>query len=202
MFEAGTTIGVREVAHLAGEAAVDGALEWLVNTSTCFLPALWREVLRGLAQARLESGMLRPLELAFCAAIVPPTVAARLSASRPDMQTLASHPLEDLPLPLRLPTAFLLVTLGLQASPQSGAPLIARGFFEVHDALEGAVEPPEAWRLLQPYLPMVWFWQEWDRCYRLRRALQKWLDDHPETRTTIASGVRNPADKRLLESLW
>ena len=74
----------------------------------------------------------------------PPTVASRLSASRPDLQTLAAEPVENLPPALRLPTAFLLVTLGLQASPQTGAPLIARGFFAVHDALEGAVEPPEA----------------------------------------------------------
>jgi hypothetical protein len=202
MLQAGTVVGVREVVSLANDAALDGALEWLISASPPSFPTLWREVLRKLAEERLERENLRPLELAFCAAIAPSTVVARLSASRADVQRLASEPLENLPLPLRLSTAFLLVTLGLQGTPQAGAPLLARGFFAVHEALAGAVEPPEAWRLLQPYLPMVWFWQEWDRCLRLRRALEKWLHDHPETHSTIGAGVRNPEDRRLFKSLW
>lgn len=202
MLAAGTTVGAREVTQRAGPAVLDGALEWLVNVPSADLPPpLWREVLRPLAEERLVGGTLAPSELAFCAVMVPVTIAARLSASRPDLQALASEPLETLPASLRLPTAFLLVTLGLQASAQVGAPLLARGLFPVHEALEGATEPPEAWRLLQPYLPMFWFWQEWDRCEKLRRALVNWLRAHPSALETILAAARKPAEKRLVESL-
>jgi hypothetical protein len=161
---------------------------------------LWREVLRPLAEQRLMNE-ISPLELAFCAVLVPSTIAAQLSASRADLQKLASESLENLPASLRLPTAFLLVTLGLQASAQLGAPLIARGLFPVYEALEGATEPPEAWRLLQPHLPMLWYWQEWDRCEKLRRALANWLLAHPSALGTILAAARKPAEKRLVESL-
>ena len=135
----------------AGAAALDGAFEWLINVPSADLPPpLWREVLRPLAEKRLADGMLSPSELAFCAMIVPATIAARLSATRADLQALASEPLESLPASLRLPTAFLLATFGLQASAQLGAPLFACGLFPVHEALKSATEPPEVWRLLQP----------------------------------------------------
>ena len=202
MLAAETMVAAREVTQRAGVAALDGALDWLVETpSAKFPPPLWREVLRPLAEERLAHDALSPPVLAFCAAIVPATIAAGLPATRPDLRTLASEPLDTLPASLRLPTAFLLVTIGLQASAQDGAPLLARGFFPVYEALEGAVEPPEAWRLLQAHLPMLWFWEEWDRCLKLRRALENWVRAHPGTLSTILAAARKPADRKWLESL-
>jgi hypothetical protein len=202
MLAAGTTVAAREITQRAGNAALDGALDWLVKTPSANLPApLWREVLRPLAEERLAGSTLPPPTLAFCAAIVSATVAAGLPATRPDLQELASQPLEALPASLRVPTAFLLVTLGLQASGKVGAPLLACGFFPVYEALEGAAEPPEAWRLLQPHLPMLWFWEEWDRCLKLRRALENWVQAHPGTLGTILAAARKPAHRKWLESL-
>jgi hypothetical protein len=202
MLAAGTTVAAREVTQHAGPAALDGALEWLVETPSAKLPPpLWREVLRPLAVERLARGTLSPPELAFCAAIVPASIAAGLAATRPDLQALASAPLETLPASLRLPTAFLLVALGLQASAEVGTPLLARGFFHVYEALEDAAEPPEAWRLLQPHLPILWFWEESDRCLKLRRALEKWVQAHPGTLGTILTAARKPTHRKWLESL-
>lgn len=202
MLIAGTTVAAREIAQRAGSAALEGALEWIANAKSESLPpVLWREALRPLAEERLSRDALDPAELAFCAAIVPTTIAAKLPASRPDVQALASVPLESLPVPLQLPTAFLLVTIGLQASEDVGAVLLARGFFAVHDALEGAAEPPEAWRLLRPHLPMLWFWEEWDRCLKLRRGLAKWVHEHPQALDTILAAARNPTQRKWLESL-
>lgn len=202
MLAAETMVAAREVTQHAGVAALDGALDWLVESPSAQFPSpLWREVLRPLAEERLARGPLSPPELAFCAAIVPATIATGLPATRPDLRALAAEPLETLPASLRLPTAFLLVTLGLQASAQAGAPLLARGFFPVYESLEGADEPPEAWRLLQPHLPTLWFWEEWDRCLKLRRALENWVRVHPDTLHTIVAGARKPADRKWLESL-
>ncbi len=202
MLTAGTTVGAQEVTHRAGAAALDAALDWIIDSLSADIPlSLWREVLRPLAEERLAGAMLSPSELAFCTAIVPPTIAARLSATRADIQALASEPLEKLPSSLRLPMAFLLVTLGLQASAEIGASLLARGLFPVHEALEGATEPPEAWRLLQPHLPVLWYWQEWDRCEKLRRGLANWLRAYPTAFKTVLAAARNHADRQLVESL-
>jgi hypothetical protein len=157
--------------------------------------------LRPLAEERLAGGTLPAPALAFLAAIVPPNIAASLPAMRPDLQELASQGLEALPVSLRVPTAFLLVTLGLQASGEFGAPLLACGFFPVYEALEGATEPPEAWRLVQPQLPTLWFWEEWDRCLKLRRALEHWVHVHPGTLVHILAAARKPTHRKWLESL-
>ena len=202
MLAAGTEVAAREVTQHAGPSALEGALDWLVETQpTILLPPLWREVLRPLAEGRLAGGNLSPLELAFCAAIVPAHIAAELPASRSDIQALAGKALDTLPASLRLPTAFLLCTLGLQASEWDGAPLLARGFFPVYEALDGAVEPPEAWHMLQPHLPILWFWEEWDRCSKLRRGLEIWLRAHPNALGTILTEARKPAHRNWLESL-
>jgi len=202
MLTAGTTVAAREVTQRAGPIALDGALDWLIKDSSANLPPpLWRKVLRPLAEERLTGGMLTAPELAFCAVLVRPSIAAGLSPTRADLRALNSESLETLPAPLRLPTAFLLVTLGIQASSEIGAPLLACGFFPVYEALEGATEPPEAWRLLQPHLPMLWFWEEWDRCLRLRRALENWVQSHPGTLGTILAAARKPSHRKWLESL-
>ncbi len=198
----GNEVAAREIAQHAGPAALETALKWLVEThSTRLVSPLWREVLRPLAEERLAGGNLTPHELAFCAAMVPPPVAAALPATRSDIQELAVNSLNILPAPLRLPTAFLLCTLGLQASEWDGAALLARGFFPVLEALDGAVEPPEAWRMLQPHLPTLWFWEEWDRCLKLRRGLENWLRAHPNALDTILEAATKRADRSWLESL-
>ncbi len=202
MLVAGTEVAARDVAQHAGPTAVEGALDWLVETQpTTLLSPLWREVLRPLAEERLAGGNLSPVELAFCAAIVPAHIAAQLPPSRSDIQALAGKGLDTLPPSLRLPTAFLLCTLGLQASEWDGAPLLARGFFPVYEALEGAMEPPESWRMLHPYLPTLWFWEEWDRCLKLRRGLEIWLHAHPDALGTILAAARKPAARQWLKSL-
>jgi len=202
MLAAGTEEAAREVTQHAGPRALEGALDYLGETqSTNFLTPLWREVLRPLAEERLTCGNLSPIELVFCATIVPPSIAAVLPATRSDIQELAAKPLDSLPTSLRLQAAFLLCTLGLQASEWDGTPLLARGFFPVYEALDGAVEPPEAWRMLQPHLPTLWFWEEWDRCLKLRRGLEIWLRTHPNALGTILAAARKQDDKNWLESL-
>jgi len=202
MLAAGSTTAAREVTERAGPAALDGALRWIEKELSAEMPPpIWREALRPLAEQRLAGNFLSSKQFAFCAAIVPVDVAANLSATRSDLRALASEPLENLPSALRLRTAFLLVTLGLQASAEVGAPLLAWGFFAVHAALQSSTEPPEAWRLLYPRLPTLWFWEEWDRCEKLRRALGNWLREYPSAFNTILAAARTPAERKWLESL-
>lgn len=95
-----------------------------------------------------------------------------LNTTRADIQELARTPIQSLPAPLRLPTAFLLVTLGLRAGDAEGANLVARGFFPVYNALASDDYSTDSWQLLSPELPYLGFWREWDRCEKLRRAVR------------------------------
>jgi hypothetical protein len=202
MLLAGGSVAIRELVTSAGSAAFEAAVQWQVEDSPgALLPTLWRDALRMEAQRRIESEALSPIELAFCATLLNHSGAERLSPSRHDVQRLAAMNSEDLPEALRLPAAFLLVMLGLRANGTEGATLLARGFFNVYDALDGAAEPPEAWRLIQPQLPVLWFWQEWDRCEKLRRGLSAWAGNNDRFVHIVAKAARSERDREIMKTI-
>lgn len=182
MLVATTRIAVRDVVEKAGPYAIEGAFRWLDNkiAQERLPPDLWREALAPPAADRLQNAELSsPATLALCAWFLRPEVARQvLSASREDVVQLARQPIQELPPPLRLYTAFLLVTLGLRAGDLGGAALVARGFFRVHDALASNDYSSDSWRLLCPELPYLGRWKEWDRCEKLRRAVRMRLSPH------------------------
>ena len=179
MFIAATYVAVREAVQNAGPHAMKGAFKWfdhpIAHESLPSQP--WREALAAPAKELLEKGeQLPPASLALCAWCAPlETIHQRLSASRKDVGQLAEQPLENLPLPFRVPTAFLLVTLGLRTPDRGGTKLILAGFFTVHDALARTIYSPESWSMLSPELPYLGVWDDWDRCEKLRQAVRKWL---------------------------
>ena len=180
MLLAETEVGVRDVVRKAGAYAMEAALRWPENEfSRERLPSqIWRDALAVPAADLLRNAQLSPpVSLAFCCWFLPPEIARQvLTAYRQDIQELAGEPIEVLPSPLRVPTAFLLVTLGLRAGDVQGAKLFARGFFPTHDALATVSYPSESWQLLSPELPRLSMWKEWDRCKKLRRAARKRFD--------------------------
>ena len=128
MLSAGTSIGASDVVQHAGDSALNGAMDWVTHSHATELPSyVWRDALRSIAERRLERENLSPAELVFCAVIASNKACARLQAWRPDVQALAAEPLDNLPLSLRVPAAFLLVAIGLQTLGNLGTPLLARG---------------------------------------------------------------------------
>jgi hypothetical protein len=97
---------------------------------------------------------------------------------------------------LRLPTAFLLVTIGLRATGTEGLKPLKRGYFEVYDALAATNFPWESWLLLSPELPQPGWWKDWDRCERLRRAVRQWLFQNVKTGDTLLDAA---ATKKHME---
>jgi len=138
----------------AGQAALDGALRWLIgNKKNRNLPPLWREALRPSAEKRIQQSANSVVELALWVTLSSPKVAEKIPPIRKDVLQLANESLTNLPSLLQLPVAFFLLTIGLQAAGIVAARLIGRGFFVAHAALAAEIEPPESWRLLQPHLP-------------------------------------------------
>ena len=197
MFIAATSVAVRDAVGKAGPYAIEGALRWLDSSVAHeYLPSQpWREALSEHAANRLQSDeLVSPAALALCAWLATPeTVRQVLNVCRQDVRNLAEQPLEALPTPLRLHTAFLLVTLGLRAGDAEGVKSLARSFFPVHDALASGNYSSESWLLLSPELPRLGMWKEWDRCDKLRRAVRKRLSRHKETmaEALLKSAIRS-----------
>jgi hypothetical protein len=207
MFISATSVAVQHAVKRAGPHAIEGALHWLEEEiAQKLLPSQgWREALAPYAAERLtRTEELTPAALALCAWFVPPETARRmLSVSRHEMRQLADTPLENLPAPLRLPTAFLLVSCGLRAIGLDGVRFITRGFFEVHKSMEN---PPsfaeESWQLIAPELPDLGWWREWDKCKRLRRAVGRWFSKNVKSGNPLLKVATTPDRRKLARQVF
>jgi hypothetical protein len=203
MLVTGSTVAVRDIVRKAGSHAIDGALRWFEKTTAQeYLPSQqWREALALPAAERLRNSDIDPpAALALCAWFLgPQLVPSVLNASRLDIQTLASRPLTALPSVLRLYAAFLLVTLGLRAGRAEGVSLLARGFFQVYEALASGNYPWESWQMLAPVLPYVGFWREWDRCEKLRRAVrERFSSEFPNVLVALRDAAFRPEHQGII----
>ncbi len=174
MLIASTNVSVREAVERAGQFAMSGAFTWLEHqVAQDVLPShAWRDALAPSAVSMLtQAKNLPPAQLALTAWCVPANDVSRaLSARREDVQRLGDESPDKIPFPLRIPTAFLLLTIGLRDHTDIAANLILRNFFAVHEALASGEYSPELWGLLSPELP-TFRWQDWDRCKKLRCAV-------------------------------
>ncbi len=64
-----------------------------------------------------------------------------------------------------------LLALGLNNSPPAPLKLISESFKEVHDAARLELLPDSAWMIVEPMLPELSWYSNWDKCERLRRGL-------------------------------
>ena len=204
MLIAATGVAVREAVEKAGPNAMEGAFRWLDQAlAQEYLPSqVWREALAPHAAVRLaEDHHLSANRLALCAWIVPPKVLSDiLLSSRDDVRSLGQQSLEQLAPPLRVPTAFLLVMLGLRTNGAEGLRLLASGFYLVHEALASNHYSSESWSLIAPELPRSPMWKEWDRCEKLRRAVRKRAKNHAEM-LQLLNAAHRLTDLALARSL-
>jgi hypothetical protein len=206
MFISGTCVSVRDVVEKAGPLAMRGAFRWLDQeiARECLPSQGWREALATPAKQMLASGaQLEPAPLALCAWCASPEAAARsLSADRSDIQQLARQPLTALVPPLRVPTAFLLMALGLNARTHAGLQPVVNSFFVVHDALASGDYSSESWWLLSPQLPYLGIWRDWDRCEKLRRAAREWLEDHVKSGNPLLATAKSKEHRALAKRVF
>lgn len=201
MLIAATYVSIREAVGRSGSFVMQGAFRWLEHpVAQQMLPSQpWREALASPAAELLNrDNKLSPAELAFSAWCIPSEIVHRiLFAERDDVQNLANQPLENLPPPLRVPTAFLLTALGLGATTDAGTSLIVRTFYPLHDALAAREYSEESWSLLSPQLHYLGLWRDWDRCEKLRRAVNAWLTQHVKAGNLLREVATTPERRKL-----
>jgi hypothetical protein len=178
MLIASTDVSVRDAVDRAGQFAMSGAFQWLEHqVAQDTLPSYaWRNALASSAIGMLtQTKSLPPAQLALTAWCVPTNdVRQILSARREDVQRLGDESSDKLPSPLRIPTAFLLLSIGFRDYTDIAANLILKNFFTVHEALSSSEHSSESWCLLSPELP-TFRWHDWDRCKKLRCAVSAYL---------------------------
>jgi hypothetical protein len=64
-----------------------------------------------------------------------------------------------------------IVALGLRDAPPSPIELLSVSFEEIHEAASRKLLTDEAWLILEPLVPELAWYSNWDKCERLRRAL-------------------------------
>ena len=202
LFSAGASPAAHEILSAAGDAAFDGVLDWILAEKPGHLPGgRWREMLVQQATRRLNETSLTPTALAFCIAILPARMVGPVSILRSDVVLLAGQPLEEMPAALHVPAAFFLVAKGLRADGALAAKLFSRAVFIVNGVLATDTEPGESWRLLEPLLPKLWPWDEWDHCEKLRRGLREWLSKNTDQAGIFARAASGAEERELARSI-
>jgi hypothetical protein len=201
MLEAQCAFAEREAVALAGSYLTEGLMNWL-KTDKIQLPSLaWREALGDPLARALEETALPPSLLALAVWTLSPEQASSLSGHRSDVQAIARLGIDDVPAPLVLPVLFWLTILGFKTPGEDGFRLLACAFFRVYDAVALSDYPREAWERLDAALPDSHGWWDWDRCLRLRRALQRWLLDNPSFADAMSQAAPTAEYTQLVQRL-
>lgn len=205
MFISATYVSVREAVAMAGQRAMAGAFRWLEHPiSHEVVPSqTWRDALASTATETLtQTDRLTPAQFALTTWCVPPKELRQiLSAERNDVQRVAAESPESIPSPLRGSTAFLLLTLGLRGRGEPATRLILWSFYAVHEALATGLYSSESWWLLAPELPDIGFWRDWDRCKKLRRAVNSFLTNDQKNRKNLSELATTVEQRKIAQIL-
>jgi hypothetical protein len=67
----------------------------------------------------------------------------------------------------------------------------------LHDALAAREYREESWSLLASQLPYLGLWRDWDRCEKLRRAVNGWLTQHVKAGNPLREVATTPERRKL-----
>lgn len=201
MFVAGTTVGVRDSIDGSKSDLMLGVFQWLDNLiSEEMLPSShWRSALSDSVMHLFPNVDFKsPAEIALTAWLLPPwRVVGVVGIDLCFEKYFEEGAFEDLPRPLRIPTAFLMLALALRNGRVMAN--VPRCFFTVHEALAKGTYTQESWDMIAPYLPDLGFWWSWDRCERLRRAVSRYLDSNPYGRSYFINAAATDMERELVK---
>jgi len=139
------------------------------------VPYHWRTEVDPILRAKLPTSMLPRISttsaLAACAVVLDLNVGAGLASSPKDWAAALVRSSDDASGQWRQRLMAYLLALAL-AKPEPGSELLfERAFEPVHADIAVSRLPHDAFDILAPYLPKLYWWQQWDTCLRLRTAV-------------------------------
>lgn len=100
--------------------------------------------------------------------------------------------------PKTLPLKVFLLIIALRSTKKESTLLLQYSFESVHFAIYNDSLDSDLWKQLEPYLPQLKFWKEWDKCRKLRIAITKKIIFLGLPESSFAKFVTN---EQLLEDL-
>lgn len=178
MLEAEANAMAEDSITIFGEDAVNAVLDWFDTSDESTpegLAVAWRRALESRPTLLLKwlSAVAAPREasVAMVASLLDPHSPevhqlgtdmwlrlAKSTFSKPDRETL-------------IDTVAFILALGFDNPDPGACGLVVQAFQTVHDAAERDELGYGSWRLLKDQVPSLSWWQNWDKCERLRRAL-------------------------------
>jgi hypothetical protein len=97
--------------------------------------------------------------------------------------------------------ASMLLALGFQNAPPDSLALVEECFERVHQVAWDNAMPEDAWFVLDPIVPHLWWHRDWDKCERLRRGLVEAFVKFRWPTIKLAECIKNDAFlSRVIES--
>lgn len=155
-----------------GTNAVASVLNWLDEDPLRNVPRGWRSALAARSMEMLEWLVSHPVAHRETAYFILTSVKLDMTVASPlltaALRTYLAGPTQD-------DTAVILSAQVLQTSltnsSLSAADLASIALDIVYQAAAASRLPDNAWYGLSPFLPVSSWWQDWDRCQRLRRGI-------------------------------
>jgi len=133
-------------------------------------------------------------------AVTPSPEWNRISIERWN-QSIADSVPKDWQTPHGLNAAAFLFALILGDEPAAANAQLLPAIFEpIHAAAETETLPDRAWSLLQPFVPVLSKYRNWDICERLRRAVvHRWVENSWPVEPLLTATIHGDAFKRIVE---
>jgi hypothetical protein len=172
--ESAASVMTRRFPEMVADRVFDALTLW-VSEKGPGVPRAWTATVRRLAYSHLPIRILQRAEstsaLAACAAIFEFDVSAGLRASSVTWAAAVRRARDDAQGETRSRLLAYLLSMALAQPVRGCEPLFELAFEPIHSDLLSARLQQDALNTLRPYLPSLYWWQQWDVCLRLRRAV-------------------------------
>jgi hypothetical protein len=146
-----------------------------VSGSDFRLPQRWVSaagpVLRPMLPTRMLDRVNTTSALAACIFLLNLNVSAGLEAPIVEWAAAVSRARDDIEGQTKQRLMAYLLALALARPSKGCEPLFEYAFDPVHREMAGSRLPYDAFSALAAYLPSLYWWQQWDTCLRLRKAV-------------------------------
>jgi len=179
MVEEGSDVMAEHAVNLFREEAINGVLDWF-NTIDTSTPRKfshgWRNALQSQPLMLLKwlKGVKSPnaVSIALLASLLNPNSSeVQKFGTKIWLCVTNKTTFSDLDRRTLIDTMSFMLVLGFNNPDDQAYKLVTLAFQIVHDAVEKDELGYENWLLLKDKVPSLWWWRDWDKCERLRRAL-------------------------------
>lgn len=206
--EAGAVKAAEKIITRTGGPAVFGTLDWLdklIEQDSVALSEPLTRALRGRTQdvvAWLIAHEPHVKTLVVLVTLLDPHSPEVLGAGAELWLRLSARTTGTITKTERVDLMAFLLAIAFDNTGPGAEELAARTFQCVDDAAASDRLSYRAWRHLEPYLPSLSWWRDWDKCERLRRGLvERVLRRDWPVETLFAAAQRKESFRRVIEIL-